>query len=101
MLVRRELWEHTSLWRVPAILYVLVVLANLVLTNMFQFVQMTPDGVQSVVVTGTLGSVSSIVFIVFVFLALFYLQSLSWSKIMTQGKSYREKAYDLESRNEG
>jgi ABC-2 type transport system permease protein len=73
VLVQRELWEHASLWRVPAILFALVVLANLVFTNMFQFVQYTPEGVQSVVVTGALGSVSSIVFLVFVFLALFYL----------------------------
>ena len=73
LLVQRELWEHASLWRVPAILFVLVVLANLVFSNMFQFVRYTPEGVQSVVVTGALGSVSSIVFLVFVFLSLFYL----------------------------
>ncbi len=73
MLVQRELWEHVSLWRVPAILFVLVVLANLAFTNLFRFVQYTPDGMQSIVVTGTLGSVSSAVFLVCVFLALFYL----------------------------
>jgi ABC-2 type transport system permease protein len=73
LLIQRELWEHVSLWRIPVILFALVVLANLVFTNLFRFVQYSPDDMQSVVLTGTLGSVSSAVFLVFIFLALFYL----------------------------
>lgn len=73
VLIKRELWEHSSLWRIPAILFVLVVLANLVLPNVLRFAQLGPDEIGGAVVSGALGSVSGAVFLVFVFLSLFYL----------------------------
>ena len=73
MLVVRELWEHHNLWRVPLIILVLVVLANLGFSGAASWLGLAPPEVSAQVVGTTLGSVGSIVFFVFSFLVLFYL----------------------------
>lgn len=72
-LVMRELWEHNNLWRVPLILVVLTVLANLGFSGAASWLGLAPPEVSSQVVGTTLGSLGSIVFLVFSFLVLFYL----------------------------
>jgi len=73
MLVVRELWEHHNLWRVPLIILVLVLLANLGFSGAASWLGLAPPEISSRVVGTTLGSVGSIVFFVFSFLVLFYL----------------------------
>lgn len=72
-LVMREMWEHHNLWRVPLILLGLVILANLGFTGATTWVGLAPAEVSSQVVGATLGSLGSIIYIVFSFLVLFYL----------------------------
>ena len=69
----RELWEHYNLWRIPLIILVLVVLANLGFTGAASWLGLTPPEVSTQVVGMTLGSLGSLVFFVFSFLVLFYL----------------------------
>ena len=72
-LVRRELWEHHNLWRVPLILLALTVLANLGFSGAASWLGLAPPQVSTQVVGTTLGSLGSIIFLVFSFLVLFYL----------------------------
>ncbi len=72
-LVMRELWEHQNLWRVPLIMLMLVVLANLGFSGAATWLGLAPAQVSSQVVGTTLGSLGSIVFFVFSFLVMFYL----------------------------
>ena len=72
-LVFRELWEHHNLWRVPLILVVLVVLANLGFTGAASWIGLAPEELSSQVVGGAISSLGSIIFFVFSFLVLFYL----------------------------
>ena len=72
-LVFRELWEHHNLWRVPLILVILVVLANLGFTGAASWIGLAPDELSSQVVGGAISSLGSIIFFVFSFLVLFYL----------------------------
>ena len=79
-LVMRELWEHHNLWRVPLILLVLVVLANLGFSGAASWLGLAPPEVSSQVVGTTLGSLGSIVFLVFSFLVMFYLVDCLYSE---------------------
>ncbi|MBT5030810.1 MAG: hypothetical protein HOM55_00785 [Proteobacteria bacterium] len=72
-LIKRELWEHTSLFRLPAIFYLIVVLGNLIVGNLFQYVEYAPNNIQQGMFRGAFGTVNSVAFIAFVFLAAFYL----------------------------
>jgi ABC-2 type transport system permease protein len=72
-LVLREIWEHHNLWRVPLILLVLVVLANIGFSGAAPWLGLAPPEVSSQVVGPVLGSLGSVVFFVFSFLVLFYL----------------------------
>ena len=72
-LVLREVWEHHNLWRVPLILLLLVVLANFGFSGVASWVGLAPAEVSSQLVGTTLGSLGSIIFLVFSFLVLFYL----------------------------
>lgn len=72
-LILRELWEHQNLWRVPLILLVLVILANIGFSGAATWLGLAPPEVSSQVVGSTLGSLGSVVFLVFSFLVLFYL----------------------------
>lgn len=72
-LILRELWEHHNLWRVPLILWGLVVLANIGFSGAATWLGLAPPEVSSQVVGTTLGSLGSVVFFVFSFLVLFYL----------------------------
>ena len=73
ILLKRELWEHTSLFKLPAVFYLVVVLGNLAFGNLFQFVELTPDSLQRGIFRSAFGTVNSVAFIIFVFLAAFYL----------------------------
>jgi ABC-2 type transport system permease protein len=73
ILLKRELWEHSSLFKLPAVFYLIVVLGNLAFGNLFQFVELAPDGLQRGIFRSAFGTVNSVAFIVFVFLAAFYL----------------------------
>lgn len=73
ILLKRELWEHTSLFKLPAVFYLIVVLGNLAFGNLFRFVEFAPDGLQRGIFRSAFGTVNSVAFIVFVFLAAFYL----------------------------
>ncbi len=72
-LVMREVWEHHNLWRVPLILVGLVVLANLGFSGATSWVGLAPPEISSQVIGTTLGSLGSLIFLVFSFLVLFYL----------------------------
>ena len=72
-LLRRELWEHANLWRVPLVLLVLTVLANIGFRGATSWIGLAPNDVSSQVVGGTLGTLGSVIFFVFSFLVLFYL----------------------------
>lgn len=72
-LIRRELWEHHNLWRVPLILVGLVILANLGFSGAATWIGLAPPEVSSQVVGSTLGSLGSLIYLVFSFLVLFYL----------------------------
>lgn len=72
-LIKRELWEHANLWRVPTILLVLTVLANLGFSGAASWLGLAPPEISSGIIGGTLGSLGSIIFFVFSFLVLFYL----------------------------
>lgn len=72
-LALREIWEHHNLWRVPLILLLLVVLANFGFSGVASWIGLAPPEVSSQLVGTTLGSLSSIIFLVFSFLVLFYL----------------------------
>ena len=73
ILLKRELWEHTSLFKLPAVFYLIVVLGNLAFGNLIQYVEFAPDGLQRGILRSAFGTVNSVAFIVFVFLAAFYL----------------------------
>jgi ABC-2 type transport system permease protein len=73
ILLKRELWEHTSLFKLPLVFYLVVVLGNLAFGNLFQFVELAPDGLQRGIFRSAFGTVNSVAFIVFIFLAAFYL----------------------------
>ena len=72
-LIKRELWEHTSLFKLPAVFYLIVVLGNLIVGNLFQYVEYAPNNIQQGMFRGAFGTVNSAAFIAFVFLAAFYL----------------------------
>ena len=79
-LVMRELWEHHNLWRIPLVVAVLVVLANIAFSGAANWIGLAPPEVSSQVVGSTLGSLGSLVFIVFSFLVLFYLVDCMYSE---------------------
>lgn len=72
-LVKRELWEHTALFKLPAVFYLIVVLGNIIVGNLFQYVEYAPNNIQQGMFRGAFGTVNSVAFIAFVFLAAFYL----------------------------
>lgn len=73
MLVQREVWEHGSLLKIPLVLLALVVLANAAFAGGGGWLQVFPVELSAQLVGGTLRSLSTLMYVIFWLLAVFYL----------------------------
>lgn len=81
-LVRRELWEHGNLWRLPLLLLLLGLLANIAFTGTLNWLDVVPEALlpeqltgqlAGHVASGTLRSLGALLYLLFALLAAFYL----------------------------
>lgn len=72
-LIRRELWEHASIRRLPLVLIALGLLANLSLSGLSKWLKLFPTEVSGSIVDGSLRTIAVILFVIFSIVAIFYL----------------------------
>jgi len=73
VLMQREIWEHTGIWRIPAVALILAVLANIAFSGAIDRASVAPGVVARGIIGGSLGLVAAALFILFMLLAMFYL----------------------------
>jgi len=73
VLMQREIWEHTGIWRIPAVALILAILANIAFSGAIDRASVAPGVVARGIIGGSLGLVAAALFIVFMMLAMFYL----------------------------
>jgi len=73
VLMQREIWEHTGIWRVPLVALILAILANVAFSGAIDRASVAPSVVAKGIIGGSFGLVAAVLFILFTMVALFYL----------------------------